>query len=249
LAVSVGGDATYTLLPLDNEIFLDPSFQDTNPDPTSSSGLATTFNSIRNGAYGYNFQYLGNSRTIDDQGDFPNSPYLNYPVKPVQDSSRTICFADSRGGAVPHGGHSMTLDPPHQRVRPADAFSTSTAAWGSPSPSLLTGFDPNGPDEIGSDIVIYFSPAEERHQGRANVVFLDGHTESHTLQELGYVVDGKGVALPQYVRDSVLNPTPGTIPFGNTANSAIGTTNNVSDNHLWTGNGRDEALSNYFKVQ
>ena len=134
------------------------------PIRPSSAALATTFNSIRNGAYGYNFQYLGNSRTIDDQGDYPNSPYINYPVKPVQDPARTICFADSRGGNIPHGGHSMTLDPPHQRVHPTDAFSTSTAAWGSPSPSLMAGFDPNGPDETGTDIQIYFSPAEERHK-------------------------------------------------------------------------------------
>lgn len=242
-AVAAGGDATYTLIPLDNEIFLDPSFQDTNPDPTAAAGIATGFNSIRNGAYGYNFQYLGNSRTIDDLGDYPNSPFVNYPVKSVEDSARTIVFADSRGGKIPHGGHSMTLDPPHQRVHPTDAFSTSTTGWGSPSPSLMAGFDPNGPDETGTDIQIYFSPAEERHQGRANVVFLDGHAESHTLQELGYVVNSKGVAVPQYVADTVLNPTPGTLPFGNTVASATG---NVSDNHLWTGTGRDEALSAYF---
>jgi hypothetical protein len=62
-------------------------------------------------------------------------------------------------------------------------------------------------------------------------------------------VDGKGVALPQYVKDVVLNPNPPTLPFGNTANSASGTTNNVSDNRLWTGNGRDEALSQFFNVQ
>jgi prepilin-type processing-associated H-X9-DG protein len=202
-AVAVGGDATYTLVPLDNEIFLDPAFQDANPDPTSASGIATGFNSIRNGAYGYNFQYLGNSRTIDDLGGYPNSPFINYPVKSVSDSARTIVFADSRGGNSPqHGGHSMTLDPPHQRVHPTDAFSTSTTGWGSPSPSLLQGFDPNGPDETGTDILIYFSPAEERHQGRANVVFLDGHAESHTLQELGYVVDGKGVTVAKRIAES-----------------------------------------------
>jgi prepilin-type processing-associated H-X9-DG protein len=248
--VSAGGDATYTLVPLDNEIFMDPALQDPAPDPTMASGvLATTINSIRNGAYGYNFQYLGNTRTIDDQGDYPNSPYLNYPVRPVPDPARTICFADSRGGNTPHGGHSMTLDPPHERVHPMDAFSSSTAAWGSPSPALLAGYDPYGPDETGTDLVVYYSPAEERHQGRANVVFLDGHVESLTLQDLGYVVAAKGTALPQYVADSALNPTPGTIPYGNTASSTSGTTTNVSNNRLWTGNGRDEALSQYFNVR
>ncbi len=187
-SVAAGGDATYTLIPLDNEIFFDPSLQPPNADPTAAGGLATNLNSVRNGAYGYNFQYLGNSRTIDDQGDYPNSPYINYPVTLVNDASRTISFGDSRGGNVGHGGHSMTLDPPHERVHPVDAFSTSVSSWGSPSPALMKGFDPYGPDETGTDIQIYYSPAEERHNGRANVVFLDGHTESHTLQELGYVV-------------------------------------------------------------
>jgi prepilin-type N-terminal cleavage/methylation domain-containing protein/prepilin-type processing-associated H-X9-DG protein len=248
-ALSTGGDATYTLVPLDNEVFLDPGLQDPTPDPTASAGLATTVNSIRNGAYGYNFQYLGNSRTIDDHGDYPNSPFINYPVKPVQDASRTICFADSRGGNKTHGGHSMTLDPPHERVHPTDAFSASTIGWGSPSPALMQGYDPNGPDETGTDIAIYFSPAEERHNGRANAVFLDGHVESLTLQELGYVVDENGVALPQYVQHTVLNPTPGHIPYGNTANSITATTTNISNNRLWTGTGRDEALSQYFNTK
>ncbi len=265
---AAGGNATYTLLPLDNEIFLDPSLIDPNADPTSVGGTATTVNSIRNGAYGYNFQYLGNSRTIDDQGDYPNSPYINYPVNPVADPARTICFADSRGGNIPHGGHSMTLDPPHQRVHPIDAYSTSTAAWGSPSPSLMKGYDPNGPDETGTDIQIYFSPAEERHNGRANVVFLDGHVESHTLQELGYVVTPTtytytnpttaktttittNVAWPQYLTNALVNPTPGTLPFGNVSGvtATAANINNVSDNHLWTGTGRDEVLSNYYNVQ
>ena len=248
-AIASGGDGTYTLLPLDNEIFVDPALQDPTPDPTASGGLASNVNSIRNGAYGYNFQYLGNSRTIDDHGDYPNSPFINYPVPFAQDTARTICFGDSRGGNLRHGGHSMTLDPPHMRKHPTDAFSTSIVGWGSPSPALMVGFDPYGPDETGTDIAIYFSPAEERHQGRANVVFLDGHTESLTLQDLGYVVDPTGVALPQYVSHPTLNPTPGTLPFGNTASSANSTTTNISNNRLWTGTGRDEAISAYFNAQ
>ena len=267
-AVASGGDATYTLVPLDNEIFLDPSLQVSNPDPTENGGLASNLNSIRNGAYGYNFAYLGNSRTIDDQGDYPNSPYINYPVGQVRDSARTISFGDSRGGNVGHGGHSMTLDPPHERVQPPDPYSTSTSAWGSPSPSLMAGFDPYGPDETGTDIAIYFSPAEERHNGRANVIFLEGHTESHTLQELGYVVapytytytqtvgtkttsytSTANVAWPQYLTNSTVNPTPGTLPFGTPASNQTGAIANYSDNHLWTGTGRDEVLSQYFNQQ
>lgn len=299
-SVAAGGDATYTLVPIDNEIFLDPGLVDPNPDPTAAGGLATNVNSIRNGAYGYNMAYLGNSRTIDDQGDYPNSPYLNYPVSvaTITDSARTIAFADSRGGNIPHGGHSMTLDPPHERVHPKDAFSSSTTGWGSPSPSLMAGFDPYGPDETGTDIMIYFSPVEERHNGRGNVVFLDGHVESHTLQELGYVVTpyiagagdgtsaaadpnakyaGIDVAWPQYLPNASLNvsvppangavPGPGfaaggtlstanlapaTLPFGTLSGqsaSGNGTVTNLSNNRYFTGDGRDEAMSQYFNVQ
>lgn len=155
----------------------------------------------------------------------------------------------------------MTLDPPHERVHPKDAFSASTTGWGSPSPSLMAGFDPYGPDETGTDIAIYFSPVEERHQGRANVVFLDGHVESQTLQGLGYVVtpyissgtvdaayNGMNVAWPQYVKNTVVNPTPGTLPFGTGSSTTTGITN-LSNNRLFTGSGRDEALSLYFNVQ
>jgi prepilin-type processing-associated H-X9-DG protein/prepilin-type N-terminal cleavage/methylation domain-containing protein len=268
-SVASGGDATYTNIPLDNEIFLDPALLDPNPDPTNAGGLATNVSSIRSGAYGYNFQYLGNSRTIDDQGDYPNSPYINFPVSvnTVTDTARTITFADSRGGNIGHGAHSMTLDPPHERVHPTDAFSASKALWGSTSPSLMTGFDPYGPDETGTDIVIYNSPAEERHNGRANVVFADGHVESHTLQDLGYVVTpvnssipaaptkyvGINIAWPQYIANSAINLpvglTPAQLPFGTTSNALTGGISNVSNNRYFTGQGRDEAISNYFNVQ
>jgi prepilin-type processing-associated H-X9-DG protein len=198
-------DPTYTSVPLDLEILLCPSL-------TTADSL-----SIRNGSYGYNFQYLGNSRNLVD-GDI-TTPYLNFPIRSVYDPARTIAFGDSRGGNIPHGGHSMTLDPPHMRKRPAGSGNVS-----SPSPMTLPGFDPYGPDETGTDIVIYFSPAEARHRGRANVVFLDGHCETRTLDALGYVVVG-GVAQPQ---------TTTTLPWGNNA--------------LFTGWGRDET-SAYFGVE
>jgi prepilin-type processing-associated H-X9-DG protein/prepilin-type N-terminal cleavage/methylation domain-containing protein len=206
IAAAGTADPTYTSVPLDNEVFFDPAMVATNPSFPDNR-------SIRNGAYGYNFQYLGNSRNLID-GDL-STPVLNFPVRTVRDASRTIAFGDSRGGNLPHGGHSMTLDPPHMRRRP------DNLAVDSPSPSRQPGFDPYGPDETGTDIVIYFSPAEPRHNNRANLVFLDGHVESLTLEELGYVVVA-GVAQPQ----------PGaSLPWG--------------DNRLWTGTGRDET-SLYF---
>ncbi len=194
-----GADTTCTDVPLDIEVFFDPAMPDNK--------------SIRNGAYGYNFQYLGNSRNMVD-GDV-TTPMIHYPVSVIHDTSHTICFGDSRGGGTPHGGHSMTLDPPHMRKR------SDGATVDSPSPSKLPGFDPYGPDETGTDIVVYFSPAEARHNNRANVVFLDGHTDSLTLEDLGYVVTNN-VAQPQ---------ASTTLPWG--------------DNHLWTGQGHDETSTHF----
>jgi prepilin-type processing-associated H-X9-DG protein len=213
-------DPTYTQLPIDNEIFFDPAMTDVN-----------NAKSIRNGAYGYNFQYLGNSRNMTD-GDI-TTPYLHYPVRAVPDAARTISFGDSRGGGLPHGGHSMTLDPPHMRVRPDNSQVVR------PDPPTYPGFDPYGPDETGTDIQIYFSPAEDRHLGYANVVFLDGHTESLTLEGLGYVVDANGVAQPQV---SLTAGSSGTV---------AGTLHQLpwGDNSKWTGVGYDETSPNFGSIR
>ena len=115
-------DPTCTNVPLDNNVLVCPSLQ----GGTSSSGNANDFLSIRSGSYGYNFGYLGNNRTMVD-GD-NTTPTLYYPVLSVKEPSRTIAFGDSRGGMVGHGGHSMTLDPPHMVVR-FDGLSVNSPYW------------------------------------------------------------------------------------------------------------------------
>ena len=213
MAAAGNSDPTYTAVPLDNEIFFDPALPDNK--------------GIRNGAYGYNFQYLGNSRNLID-GDI-QTPMLNYPVRHLKDETRTIAFGDSRGGGLPHGGHSMTLDPPHMRPRQSGVVD-------SPSPSRAAGFDPYGPDETGTDIEIYFSPAEARHNGRANVVFLDGHAEGLTLEDLGYVLNSEGIPQPQPADLSPTfpaNPLNG-LPWGT--------------NRLWNGAGLDETSPYYSRI-
>jgi prepilin-type processing-associated H-X9-DG protein len=216
-------DPTYTSVPLDNPIFVCPSMDSSY---ISSGWTLPDAQSIRNGSYGYNYGYLGNNRTLVD-GDNTTAT-LRYPVKSVKEPSRTIAFADSRGGNIPHGGHSMTLDPPHMVVRP-DTLSVTSPYWqqaffGSAYSSGVgpAGVNPYGPDEGTPDIVVPFSPAEARHGGKANVVFLDGHVESLTLQALGYsLVNG----IPQC--QTTATPLPG------------------ANNALWTGRGLDEYSPNY----
>ncbi len=216
-------DTTYTFVPLDNNVFVCPTLNSSfispgNPFPDAMS--------IRSGSYGYNFGYLGNNRTLLD-GD-NTTPTLRYPIRTVKEPSRTIAFGDSRGGGIPHGGHSMTLDPPHF-VRRTDSQSVNSPYWqqayfGSTYSSGIgpAGVNPYGPDEGTPDIVIPFSPADARHSGRANVVFLDGHAESLSLAALGYsLLNG----VPQC--QTTATPLPGAI------------------NALWTGRGLDDYSPNY----
>jgi prepilin-type processing-associated H-X9-DG protein len=210
-------DPTYDNVPLDNGVLVCPAMQGS----TSSTLNSTDVRSIRSGSYGYNFGYLGNDRTLVD-GD-PTTPTLYYPVKSVKEPTRTIAFGDSRGGMVDHGGHSFTLDPPHMVIR-GDGKTVDSPYWLQPpfNGTKLAGVNPYGPDEGIADIAVPFSPAEARHRGRANVVFLDGHVESLSLADLGYNLKN---GIPQL--QSTSTPLPG------------------ATNARWTGRGLDESSPFY----
>ena len=152
---------------------------------------------IRNGSYGYNYQYLGNPRLTADGGRFQNFPVY---ISQIQRLSETVIIADSRGGRgeagppdISHGLHSYTLDPPKiARSKGATEF---------------------GYTDIGPVIEQQHSPAEARHSGKANVSFVDGHTEHISLKNLGYVLDSGGNVIADHPEGS---------------------------NHLWSGTGRSE---------
>jgi len=120
---------------------------------------------IRNGSYGYNYQYLGNAR---DRPDLEK--YQNFPVNEsaIMRASETIIIADGRGSEYPHGPHSYKLDPPKL------ALSTGAIYFGNWKKTTIQQ---------------QHCPAEARHNHKVNVGFLDGHAKSMTLAELGYVVD------------------------------------------------------------
>ncbi len=138
---------------------------------------------IRDGAYGYNYQYLGNARTGSGATRWDNFPVGAHRLRAA---GRTVLFADSRGAGRRHGKHSYTLDPPRLAVeRNADRFGPS---------------DDDVPD--GQDPALYkYSPAEPRHNSLANVVFFDTHAEAMSLKQLGYQFNGDGVAEPVDPRD------------------------------------------------
>jgi len=139
-----------------NDYFMCPSFFHSGFDKRD----------IRNGSYGYNYQYLGNSRIAGDK-------FLNFPVclSKVRRQSSTIMIADSRGAGVPHGLHAYTLDPPKL------ARSVGAADFGYLS---------------GITLENQHAPAEARHSGKVCVSFVDGHTDKMKLEEMGYVLDARG---------------------------------------------------------
>ena len=156
---------------------------------------------VRNGAYGYNYQYLGNSRKDTDENRWDNFPV---GLQRIRSAGQTVLIADSRGAGRRHGKHSYALDPPRLAVeRRAEKFG------------------PGGGDvESGlEDASLYqYSPVERRHGKRGNVVFVDGHAEAMTLENLGYQLDEDDVPMP------ILDPLNQTY---------------TASNKLWNGEGYD----------
>jgi prepilin-type N-terminal cleavage/methylation domain-containing protein/prepilin-type processing-associated H-X9-DG protein len=159
-----------------NNYFICPSFHDNFFDRRDE----------RNGSYGYNYQYLGNSRVRE--GRFDNFPVH---ISNIRRPGETVIVADSRGapgelnpatnsasptplpepGVTEHGIHSYKLDPP----RLARSAGATEFCW-----------------RFGSQLWMQHSPAQARHRGRTCVSFVDGHAEETTLEELGYSLDAEG---------------------------------------------------------
>lgn len=137
----------------------------------------------RNHAYGYNHQFLGNARRT-------NGRFHNFPVNTsrIRNFSSVVLGGDCLGTAAGfprferslydnngkemngRGNHGWTLDPPR-----------------------LTEFSDRGTGDDGSTR----TAVDPRHRNKANVVFLDGHGESRTPEDLGYRIldDGAYVDL------------------------------------------------------
>jgi prepilin-type N-terminal cleavage/methylation domain-containing protein/prepilin-type processing-associated H-X9-DG protein len=138
----------------------------------------------RNASYGYNYQFLGNSRLFDVSRP---SSFKHWPVRgsAIQYAARTVAIADSMGTAASSppalrdeylddardasrfGNEGFNLDPP--RVDPANGE--------------MAGFD---------DSPQHRTAVDPRHADRGNVLWVDGHASPMSLVSLGYRFNDDG---------------------------------------------------------
>ncbi|GJM19894.1 MAG: hypothetical protein DHS20C14_21070 [Phycisphaeraceae bacterium] len=141
--------------------------------------------STRNFGWGYNYQFLGNTRFRDND---ERAGFINFPVHASSLDGTTVMFADALGTA---GGK-------------PEADRTQNRADGSRDPELLAegghGYALDPPRLVdGSDYADrrnrspeHRSAPHERHEGRATVAFVDGHIEHLSTLDLGYLVRADG---------------------------------------------------------
>jgi prepilin-type N-terminal cleavage/methylation domain-containing protein/prepilin-type processing-associated H-X9-DG protein len=127
---------------------------------------------LRYGGYGYNYQYLGNSRLATPAN--PNLPFGAQDSEIVR-PAETIAITDTTGARRDDGGvkeGQYTIDPPFPSERGSGKDS---------------GYYANGTAECGSDkpdLPGCRALPHERHNSMVSVVFTDGHAKSMKLKQM-----------------------------------------------------------------
>lgn len=153
-----------------SRVFLDPE----QPDRVNN----------RNYAYGYNYQFLGNTRF---KGGQEAQGFINFPVKIDRiDGARTVLAADALGTAAGKPAAARTAYRPDGS---ADVFAVGNHAW-SLDPPRLTGTSDYCDD--GNRAPEHRSAPELRHNGKANVLWCDGHVARFGYAALDYVENPDG---------------------------------------------------------
>jgi prepilin-type processing-associated H-X9-DG protein/prepilin-type N-terminal cleavage/methylation domain-containing protein len=154
---------------VDNEVFLCPTVDD--------------WTNNRNYPFGYNFQFLGNSRLRTDG----SGRFINFPLKVNRvDASRTVMAADAMGTAAGKPRASRTA---YRIDGSSDTSAVGNHAW-SLDPPRLTADSDYCDDNNRSPI--HRSAPDPRHLDRVNVAFCDGHVERMAMDEMGYVMNADG---------------------------------------------------------
>lgn len=145
---------------------------------TAPGGVETPGRTEYYGGYGYNYQYLGNTRQPDNIEPFHASDVS------ISNPAHTVAIGDTKGtqrgdSANPYGAGGSgvyVLDPP--------LGSMDLGSRGSRKSSSSPGSG-NAYYEGGSDgAELYRATPSTRNGGRANLLLVDGHAEALTADQL-----------------------------------------------------------------
>ncbi len=167
----------------ETDIFDEPGDRQDYDEPIYVCPTVSNWTDERNGSYGYNYQFLGNSRLLDPSD---LTSFKNWPVSATRISqpAATVAVTDCMGTAASY--------PPRER-RPyvnnsRDSFRLGNEGFNLDPPRV----DPDNGEMAGLEEQ-HRSAADPRHSGRASVLWVDGHADSNTLQRLGYQIAPDGV--------------------------------------------------------
>ncbi len=129
----------------------------------------------RNGSYGYNYQFLGNSRLSDSEDihSFKNWPIVTTRIKAP---AATVAVADCMGTAASF--------PPRERAEydnnSRDDDRLGNEGFNLDPPSV----DPGDGEMAGFEDQLR-TAADPRHSKRANLLWVDTHADSQSVESLG----------------------------------------------------------------
>jgi len=138
----------------------------------------------RNYPYGYNFQFLGNTRFL---GNAEANGFIHFPVKVENLSTpQTVMAADALGTAA---GKPRTARTPYRIDGGSDLYAVSNHGWALDPPRLTPTSDYCDDANRAPE---HRSAPDLRHHRLANVLWCDVHVEAQTYGTLGYVESDDG---------------------------------------------------------
>jgi prepilin-type N-terminal cleavage/methylation domain-containing protein/prepilin-type processing-associated H-X9-DG protein len=147
---------------------------------------AADWTSTRNSPYGYNYQFLGNARF---RGDVEANGFINFPVRTSSiDAAGTVMFADCMGSAAGKPRSSRLPNQPDGSRHP-QLLAMGGHAYSLDPPRLSADGDFCDPLNAAPE---HRSAPDPRHSRKANAAFCDGHAQTMSVQEMGYITAPDG---------------------------------------------------------
>lgn len=171
-------------------------FQQPSPDPAEDNTKLIDGSKVficpeaserinnRNVGYGYNYQFLGNTRF---RGGQAGNGFIRFPVR-IESiaAAATVMAADALGTAA---GKPAAERTPYRVTGASDLYAVGNHAWSLDPPRLTKNSDYC---DDANRAPQHRSAPELRHRRRTNALYCDGHVSTENYDSLGYVQNGDG---------------------------------------------------------